>query len=182
MRNEGFTVLELLVTLSIVCLLVFTGVPALSDLSNRSQSRATVINLVGLFSLARQTALSTGELTTICGSSDGLRCDREWSQGVLVFTDGDRMGVVDDDDLVVRYDEVSPHGSLVWRAFQNKPYLQYTYSGRTNYHNGNLTYCPLNGDLKHARKLIVSVTGRVRIAQQDSSGTGNSARQDDAQC
>src|SRR5690606_6500535 len=104
-RERGFTLIELLVTVGIASLLLFGGVPALADFVQAAESRSTSLKLVSRFNLARASAINTGRITTLCGSSDGTRCDRGWDKGILIFTDGGEAGVVDADDRVIRYDD-----------------------------------------------------------------------------
>src|SRR5690606_36124707 len=99
-------------------------------------------------------------------------CDRGWDKGILIFTDGGEAGVVDADDRAIRYDDPVTKGKLRWRVFQNRAYVQFTSMGRSNSLNGNLTYCPSASDGKFAKKVVVSVTGRVRIAGDSETKEG----------
>jgi len=70
-----------------------------------------------------------------------------------------------DDRLLYRLQPLMIPGSLKFRSFGNKQYLQMTPFGMTNYQNGNFTYCPENGDANLARQVIISFTGRTRYAR-----------------
>ncbi|MGQ9425505.1 GspH/FimT family protein [Gilvimarinus sp. F26214L] len=182
MRERGFTLFELLTTLTIASLLLFIGLPALSDTMKQSRSRAIAIELTGLFSMARQAAVNTERLVTVCGSSDQIHCDRGWATGILVFVDGGSAGIVDGGDRVLRYHSPALGGDLAWRTFQNKPYVQYKPNGSTD-NNGNLTYCPDNRAPALARQIIVNRVGRIRLAaDSDGNGIANDAAGDDLSC
>ena len=74
-------------------------------------------------------------------------------------------------------------GTIRWRAFRNRQYLQMTSAGYTNYQNGNFTYCPPNGDVYQARQLIINMQGRVRKpADIDNDGIIEDARGRDIRC
>lgn len=183
MENKGFTLIELMATMSIMAILVLLGTPALSNMMEHQRSRAVATELFTLFSFARQTALEADNMVTICGSSDQIHCDRAWLEGILIFVDGGTAGKVDGADRVLQYSRPVSNGDLQWRAFQNKPYLQYRRDGSTNYHNGNLTYCPPNGKAAFAKQLIVNPTGRVRLAlDSDGNGIPNDAQGQDIEC
>jgi type IV fimbrial biogenesis protein FimT len=171
MKTKGFTLIDLLATLAVAGIVFFYALPNLSTMLDKHRSKAVGYSLVNVVSLARQTAISTGSITTICGSTDRLNCDRGWSEGILVFVDRGVQGVVDGADEVIRYAQVISKGEISWRAFQNKGYLQFQGNGFTNYHNGSLRYCPESRDARFAKQLILNVGGRVRMAP-DQNGNG----------
>lgn len=183
MGSKGFTLIELMAVLSIAAILAVVGMPAISNMIEHQHSRAIGMELTTLFSHARQSALDAENMVTICGSSDQVHCDRAWLEGILIFVDGGTPGLVDDDDHIIQYRQPVSKGELRWRAFQNKPYLQYRSDGSTNYHNGNLTYCPPTGKAAFAKQLIVNPTGRVRLAQDsDGNGIPNDSQGNDIEC
>lgn len=183
MENKGFTLIELMAVMSIIAILALMGAPAVSNMMEHQRSRAIAMELFTLFSFARQTALEAENMVTICGSSDKVNCDRAWNEGILIFIDGDAAGKVDGGDRILQYTRPVNQGNLQWRAFQNKPYLQYRSDGSTNFHNGNLTYCPPTGQSVFAKQLIVNPTGRIRLAQDtDGNGIPNDAQGNDLEC
>ena len=168
----GLTLLELLVTLSILALLLSVALPGFSEIVEQKRIDISARQLQQSIELARTAAITKNGLVTLCRSRDGQTCGGRWQEGILIFVDYDGDRRIDDDDLVVRYVEFHEFdGSLTWRAFQNRQYLQITPLGFTNYQNGNFTLCPPNGDRRYARQLIITRTGRVRHAQ-DSDGDG----------
>lgn len=171
-KARGLTLLELLVTLCMLSVLLGISLPDYNHLSQSLSGDVTLRKLATAVQLSKSTAIATGTTVTLCRSADGLACNGRWEDGVIVFTDHDRDGTLDDDDTIVRHVTFgNAKGRIVFRAFQNKQYLQLTGLGVTAYQNGNFTYCPYSGDRLFARQLIINRTGRLRFAL-DSDGDG----------
>ncbi len=70
MHQEGVTLIELLVTLSIVAIIVAIGVPALRDFFAMNQMSAAVNDLVTSMHVARSEAIKREIPTTVCPSAN----------------------------------------------------------------------------------------------------------------
>src|SRR5690606_17773989 len=123
-------------------------------------------------SLARHVAIHENLITTVCRSDDGLRCQGDWMDGSIVFTDANANHVLDGEDRLLHRREASTlPGTLLFRAFGNRQHLQFDGRGLTRFQNGNFTYCPSDGDRRLIRQLILSFSGRTRMAW-DANGDG----------
>ncbi|MEX0618376.1 MAG: GspH/FimT family protein [Pseudohongiellaceae bacterium] len=121
---------------------------------------------------ARSEAVKNAGLVTICRSSDGSGCSGSWQQGHIVFTDINGDGQLNQNDRLLLWVEHNRvNGSIRWRAFQNRQYLQMTSLGFTRYQNGNFTFCPVDGDSRKIQQLVVNRAGRLRYAK-DADGDG----------
>lgn len=171
-KGLGVTLTELLFCLLILSILLSSGMPSLNSMVKNKRVDVSASKLRQTIELARNAAVTKNALVTLCRSQDGESCGGKWSDGILVFTDHDADRELDDEDEVFRYTSFHEHdGSIIWRAFQNKQYLQITPLGFTRYQNGNFTLCPRNNDVRFARQLIINRTARVRFAQ-DTDGDG----------
>ena len=170
--DRGISLLELLIVLFILSILFGISLPGYQNVVENRRGDAVLKKLASAIQLARSSAISTGSLATLCRSADGAECGGRWQDGIIVFSDhnGDRK--INQEDKLLRYisfDDGS--GSIRWRAFQNRQYLQITSQGFTRYQNGNFTYCPRNKEAEYARQLIINRTARMRYAI-DSDGDG----------
>lgn len=169
--QRGLSLLESLVVLIIVSVTASLALPGLGDLLGRQRSDAAARQLHRELALARSAAITRREMVTLCRSADGRKCGGSWSQGIAVFLDGDGDRQAEPDQVLSFVDMSGSDAQIYWRSFGNRQYLQFLPVGSTNSQNGNFTLCPKSGDLRHARQLIVSRTGRIRHAR-DNDGDG----------
>lgn len=162
--GKGFTLLELLLCLSIVGIIFGFAVPTYRHLLREAESNQVAGQLMELVNYARQEAVFKSRIVTVCGSTTGQRCDNHWSEHILVFRDDNGDGVYTSDEPLLRHAQLSVEGSILWRSFRNKSYLQLHPSGLTYYQNGNFTYCPADGELRYARHLILNAAATLRLA------------------
>lgn len=171
-KQKGFTLIELLIVIAIVSILLGIALPNMQTIITKTKVAARVNQLVGILMLARKSAVTRNMVVTLCPSSDGLSCSRDWAQGQILFSDANHNHQVDDEDELIRILPKLPKThKLTWRAFQNKNYLQYSPTGFTRHQNGTFRYCVEGNDLSFNRALIITVSGRVR-ASYDNDGDG----------
>lgn len=170
--HQGFTLPEIITTLAIVGILSSLAAPGLQALTEQKQGETTLRTLAEHLALARSSAATYAQTVTFCRSTDGLTCSGSWSDGSIVFTDRNADRLINQDDLLLRSQVTTAlPGTIAWRAFQNRQYLQIEATGFMRYQSGNFLYCPHDGDPRNALQLIVNSTGRVRYAV-DSNGDG----------
>lgn len=88
---HGFTLVEMLVALSIAAILLAIAVPSYSSSQLNSQLRASANDLIASINLARSEAIKRGTTVTLCASSDGESCGGDWHQGWLVLREADAL-------------------------------------------------------------------------------------------
>ena len=170
--SKAFTLLELLITVFILSLLFSLSMPNFQAMIEQRKADMIMQKLLQSIQFARVSAIRSGTLVTLCKSADGESCGGNWVDGILIFTDADGDRKIDGADELLRHIQFNhSQGTLAWRAFQNRQYLQITHLGFTRYQNGNFTYCPSNADPELARQLIINRAARARYAM-DSDGDG----------
>ncbi len=171
-RNAGMTLLELLLALALLLTIVAATAPSLGGIIDQRRGDQAIGVLRDAIEFARASAIGSGGIATLCRSLDGETCGGRWQDGMIVFADADGDRVPDTADALVRIFRFPPAtGSVRWRSFGNRPFLQMTAMGFTRNQNGNFTWCPANGDARQARQLIVNAAGRAREAT-DGDGDG----------
>ena len=180
----GFTLLELLTTLALPAVIMVFAIPGMQSLVERHQARSALQDLRAGIHLARQTAINKNVNVIICPRREDTCGPRNtWHAGAIIFEDRVKSRTRTADDLIVGYLYPIPSGQIYWRAFRSRSYLKFTGSGLTDWQNGNLLYCPNNGDPTLARQLILNVAGRT-YPSRDANGNGihEDARGRDLSC
>ena len=162
--DAGFTLLELLVVISIAAILLLVAVPSFLDSTQRTNRNAAVTALADAVSVARSEALGRGIATVLCTSTSGSECTAgsEWNAGFLVAEtqSGEVLQVWQmlPDTLSVSLDTGGDTDKLFFQA-----------DGMT-YKNSTYVVCDESGD-ENARALVVGYSGISRIAV-DSADDG----------
>jgi type IV fimbrial biogenesis protein FimT len=86
-RASGFTLLELLITMSVAAILLTIAVPSFRYITNGNRIAGEVNGLLGDLQFARSEAIKEGRYVSVCASSDGLSCSGStaWQSGWIVF-------------------------------------------------------------------------------------------------
>jgi type IV fimbrial biogenesis protein FimT len=170
--NLGFTLFELLMTVALAAIILTIGLPSFSNTLARNRQNIEINALFHAIHLAREESIRRREVMTVCASSDQRTCSGglDWSAGWILFnnTDRDSPPQVDPGEAVVMAHRVdaSVRVSANRRAFT----FRATYRRATN---GTLVFCERN-DRIPARALVVSYTGRPRVAATTPNGTPHS--------
>ena len=166
--RRGFSLYELLVTISIASTILAIGVPSFSSVTARNRLHVEINALFHAIHVARKESIMRRQVVSICPSSDGMQCrsGRDWSTGWIMFSnyDNDSPPQVDPDEPVLQVHRVSTAVKLTAnrRAFT----LRATVKRATN---GTFVACDLNSRVP-ARALVISYTGRPRVALRNTRG------------
>ncbi len=170
-QQTGMTIIELIMSLSIVAIGLGASLPSFSNLL-KNQTLTTENNrLVSALNLARNQAISHNKIVIICASRSGSDCDagRSWNQGWIVFTDENFNRVRDADETVTRVAQASQTGvSIISPAARQ--ILRFFPDGSSPGSNATLTFCDERG-AESARSIIISNVGRVRQSHSRPDGS-----------
>lgn len=164
--KRGFTLVELLVTLSVAMILMVFGVPGLRDFVMNAQLSTQANEFVTSIQLARGTAIKQQRNARICVSttwnSTPPTCTggTDWSDGWVVWVDQDRDGILDAAE-VIRVTEPLDGNSL----FTSAASAAFTYDATGMVSAGDtLTLCD-NRSNELGRTITITPAGRVNLSQ-----------------
>ena len=165
---RAFTLLELIVSLSIATIILGLAIPSFSKVIENTKRKNTVYRLMNMLNFARGTAVDTAENVVICPSNNGVSCvkSRDWAKTLLVFIDYDKNNERDEDEAILQsFKQSGDKHHIHWRSFGNKSWLSFHADGSTGYQSGRIYYCQGEGEKKSDKaQIIVYRTGRSRIA------------------
>jgi type IV fimbrial biogenesis protein FimT len=167
--RRGFTLYEMLLTLVLVAILTSLALPSFSATLAKSRQTAEINALFHAIHLARKESIRRRQVMTVCASRDGRAClaTPDWSAGWILFnnTDQDSPAQVDPGEAVVLAHAVGEGVRVVGnrRSFT----LRATFRRATN---GTLIVCDRRNRVP-AKALVVSYTGRPRVASERTDGT-----------
>ncbi|MBN8280837.1 MAG: GspH/FimT family pseudopilin [Gammaproteobacteria bacterium] len=170
-RPAGFTLLELLVVLTLGAGLFALAVPAFRSVVQDARLVAAVNRVVHGVHLARHEALTTGAEVVLCRSRTGRQCSDsgDWNRGFIVFVNRDRDDPprLDPGETLLQAERGLALGAVTAnrRAFVFRPWSRSV--------NGTFTFCDERGTVA-ARAVVVSYTGRPRaIAATSADGASS---------
>lgn len=164
-RQQGFTLLELLITLSIVSILFALAAPRFSDTVARNRVSATTDSVIRAVQLARSESIKRGNRVVACLGDHTLTCNPAFSDRILIFSDEDRSGQPNNTQDVIKTVEFDPNTASV---SYNRPYLGFAATGYAAGTNGTFKVCDISGG---GDFVIISSLGRARKGR-DYDGDG----------
>ena len=172
LQQQGFTAIELLVTMAVVAILLAVGVPALQNYSWNLRMKTAMDTLQTDLVLARGRAISLNIQTVICPATgaDGCSGDSDWQKGWIVFTDlnGDRRRQAGE-PLLKQSGEVEFINISSSRSRRN---LRFYPNGSAPGSNATILFCDDRG-ARYAGKVSVSNSGRIQLQSGDIKATTN---------
>lgn len=176
----GLTLIELMITISIIAILMSLAVPSFQSMTASSNLTTATNDLVNTLAQARSNAIRRGGRVTVCKSVNGTQCATtgNWEQGWIVFNDTTKSGTDANVDTVagiteaITFTAASQPGGIVING--NLAYISYAADGQTKqmsgaFQGGTLRVCSTNTSLsnaKRARNLILTGTGRIVVQAQ----------------
>ncbi len=149
-RNQGFTLVELMITLTLLAIVANIVVPAFDSLITRNRQQALMEQVAAVLSNARAEAILQRRTIEICGSSDGKTCSPSWANGWLVRVPNGR---------VMQITQLPSHDTLRWSGFQQT--IRFHNNGSSPISNGRFYQCHKQ---KVAWQLVLNRQGRLRQA------------------
>jgi type IV fimbrial biogenesis protein FimT len=84
-REDGFTMIELMVTIAVAAILVGIAVPSFQNYIVNTRSKTLASDLSSALNLARAEAVTRSEQVDACPSNDGAACGGTWADGWIVI-------------------------------------------------------------------------------------------------
>jgi type IV fimbrial biogenesis protein FimT len=160
--RNGFTLVELIITLLIASLLLFIGIPSLVELLRDSRITASTNQLMTSLHLMRSDAVKRSQQVSM------IKTGANWENGWILIEDQDRDGVMDDGEVEIAVFAALEEGYTLRTGAHFDNWLAYREDGESRGNSGaNDTFrlCADDQDVADGRSIIVNLTGRVRMQE-----------------
>ena len=164
--RRGYSLYELVMTLAVFAITLTLGIPSFGAIVANHRLRVEVDQLFHAIHHARKESVVRRRVVTICPTVDGEQCGEDWSAGWMMFVNIDRDWPArrETNEPVIKWLPVAAENRIVAnrRSFSLRSVdLRAT--------NGTLIFCDRAGRAR-PRALVVSYTGRPRVAYEDRRG------------
>jgi type IV fimbrial biogenesis protein FimT len=181
--SRGFTLIELMVTLTVAAILFAVAAPSFTPFVQNNRSAALINELHASLSHARSEAIKRNSSVTICKSTNGTGCGGHtdhWHHGWIAFVDNDLDGAVDDGDEILRVHGLIPGSNTL--TFSQTTVLYSSNGLAGGGANGTFTLCDTRG-AAYAKGLVIGPSGRPRLAtDSDENGILEDGSNVDLEC
>lgn len=161
-KNNGFTLIEVMVTILILGILAAFTIPGFQNIIDKSRIRSTDTDLIQLLRVARLTAVEERTTVMVCGSTNGTSCGsniNDWGTSILaVEVDPNNGNAVVKTLGVVNVDE----RAVVKKNNTNNLSVDFQPSGWSPGDQASIFVCSTGGGNKNSYRIYVSMSGKIR--------------------
>lgn len=172
LRRQGFTALELIITMAVIAVLLTLGVPAFQNFGWNLRMKTAMDTLQTDLKLARGHSISQNSRTVICPADDKTGCSgqADWQHGWIVFTDinGDREKQAT--EPLLKYSGTLANLNI--NSSSSRTYLRFFPNGSAPGSNTTIRFCDRRGPA-HSGAITVSNSGRIRLQPPGSELSEN---------
>ncbi len=165
-REYGFTLIELIIVLSIASILLSMAVPNYSAFVQDSLLTAQSNNFASALALTKSEAIKRSNRVTICPSTDGTSCTggSVWSNGWVVFVNPNGDGSIDAGEEILQVGSALSGGNTLAGA---RTRITFASNGFAMGFSDGFSLCDRRG-INYSKKIILNNQGRTRF----ETGTG----------
>lgn len=174
-QQTGLTAIELMITLAVFAIMASLAGPPMQSLMMNYRERTGVNQVAGYLRLARSEAITRAVPVSVCGSSDGVTCDGDMSEGWLVFEDLNGNGDFDAaDDTLIREGRFGIGQHYVTNADGSSDVDPLTYGSDGARRRGEISWRLCFSDTAtEARQIDINAAGYYQVSRVAVLGCGS---------
>jgi len=175
--NQGFTLVELLVTVIVAGVLLSIAAPNFSDAMRNGQIAVTTNDLMSSLRIARSEAIKSATRTAVCARKNDTECGTNWSNGFIAFVDnGATAGTLEAGERILKVSKgIDGAGRINNRARLvntsaaplQRSFIRFGPRGTSHWRgSGDFVLCDKRGQ-ESARAINISLSGDPRRARKN---------------
>ena len=169
-KAHGFTLIETLVTISILITLMSIAIPSFADFTIRMRVDNELSILQRQLFIARNAAVNDNSFVTLCPLNNKNECHNEWKGKLSVFTDLNNNKIYEHDigERIISEKSSVKNGDELQYG-KTRTGLTYAPTGHLSGWGQNATfkYCP-NNHMDKSRGIVIAVSGRIYITSSNN--------------
>ena len=179
--NQGFSLFDLLISMAIISMTLTFGAPALKQVFAKSETSHAKQITRRMLAMARQTAINEGIRVKVCGINNEKSCTRSSFTTLAIFIDENKNHKVDQEEKVIRYQDIDYSGKTKLSASLARKYIQFNPRGSAS-QAGSFIFCDSRYP-NYASRVTVSMAGRSYVGLDlDNDGLVETASGDPIRC
>jgi type IV fimbrial biogenesis protein FimT len=173
-NTKGFTILELLIGLSILAITMAISVPSFITLISDNRISGNSNDLVSSLLLAKAESAARAAPVTICKKNvagTGCLTTGNWQQGWLVFSDVNGDGSLNGGDNVISNHEALDARITFIGTAGVADFITFRPSGTTSIASTEvMIMCDDRGFAASAKGILITITGRGSVMKANETG------------
>ncbi len=158
-RNQGFTLVELVIVVSILTVTSSIAVLAITDLIERSRQQVLLTQIQDTIQHARAKAVLNHQTVVVCGTRDMKTCTSDWRNGWLAKKEATGQ--------ILALTLLPSAKELRWIGFGDQK-IRFYENGTSPWSNGRFYQCYKR---RIAWQLILSRQGRLRQGSAEENAS-----------
>ncbi|WP_339668891.1 GspH/FimT family protein [Dasania marina] len=160
----GFSLTELLTTLTLVIILSLSVTPNASQSIIKNESISNTSIIYRALQSARTEAIRRQSDIRICGSNDGITCIKEWQNYLIIFQDKNKDKKAATNEIVTIENFTLRRGFIISRFALGRSSLSINGRGETNL-TGSFIYCPTSREPQYIQRITWNRIGRPYLGR-----------------
>ncbi|MDD2892710.1 MAG: GspH/FimT family pseudopilin [Halothiobacillaceae bacterium] len=169
--QQGFTLLELMITVSIAAILLAIAIPSFQSTMASTQLATQTNNFLTAMATARDRAIKDNTRATLCTSNTGTACTiSNWADGWLVWVDTNRSGTMQATEITTVGQAVN--GLVITGTAPVANAITYQSDGTSlGGASGVIGICKATTSVaENLRNITITASGEARVARVNTAG------------
>ncbi|MDN4503743.1 GspH/FimT family pseudopilin [Alteromonadaceae bacterium BrNp21-10] len=164
-KQQGVTLIEMLITISIVAILLTVVAPNMRDMVTSNRLISQLNEISSMIQFARSNSITEQTTTVVCPTVNFTDCTTNWNNAKIVFIDANNDNTRNANEDILAGTEIGEN-SLNITGPNNL--ISFSATGVTA-SPSTIKICHIDNEAKFARALTISLQGRVKTSRDTNN-------------